>query len=79
MAHVKLLVGGVPRLESDIIYLRKRASEERTAALHVLDSDVRKKHLDQARQYEDRVRAIAMRDKERATSAVVGTPSVIND
>lgn len=72
MPHVRLLVSGVPRAESDIIYLRKRASEERTAALHALQPIARKKHLDRARQYEERVRAIFMREKQRTMSASLG-------
>jgi hypothetical protein len=60
MPYVKILASGAGRLESDAIYFLKKASEERTAALHARHSDARQRHLDNAEQYEDRVRAIAV-------------------
>ena len=61
MPHVRILASGACRVESDAVYFLKRASEERTAALHARHSDARKKHLETATRYEDRVRAIAER------------------
>lgn len=65
MPHAKLLVSGACRIESDAIYFRQRASEERTAALHARHSAARQRHLEKAERYEDRVRAIALRDLHR--------------
>ena len=65
MAHFRSLVSGVPQVESDLTYFRKRASEERTAALHARSSTARTKHVERAEQYESRVRAIATRHQER--------------
>ena len=45
-------------MESDTSYFRRRASEERTAALHSRDPRARQAHLDLAGRYEDLVRAI---------------------
>jgi hypothetical protein len=64
MPHVKVLVSGACRVESDAIYFLKRASEERTAALHARHSDARQKHLHNAERYEERVRTIAVRRQE---------------
>jgi len=65
MAHFKSLVSGVSQVESDLTYFRKRASEERTAALHARNSAARTKHAEKAESYEARVRAIATRNQER--------------
>ena len=62
MPHVKLLASGVCRIESDAIYFRQRASEERTAALHARHAEARQMHLLKAEQYEDRVRRITLRE-----------------
>jgi hypothetical protein len=41
-------------------YYRRRASEERTAALNARDPRVRRVHIDLAERYEDRVRGMAI-------------------
>jgi len=46
-------------MQSDLSYYRKRASEERTAALQARHLRVRRVHLDLAELYEERVRAMA--------------------
>jgi|1186.fasta_scaffold146320_2 hypothetical protein len=66
MPHVKTLVSGACRIESDAIYFRQRASEERTAALHARHADIRQRHLQKAEAYEDRVRAITLREQHRS-------------
>lgn len=50
-------------MESDLAYFRRRASEERTAALQAKHLQVRKAHAQLAERYEDLVRALA--DSER--------------
>jgi len=49
-------------MEGDTSYFRRRASEERTAALKSQHAKVREAHLQMAERYEDLVRAIAARD-----------------
>jgi hypothetical protein len=44
---------------SDLSYYRRRASEERTAALNSRDPRVRRVHVELAEHYEDRVRDMA--------------------
>jgi hypothetical protein len=66
MPHIKTLVSGACRIESDAIYFRQRASEERTAALHARHADARQRHLEKAEAYEDRVRAITLREHHRS-------------
>jgi len=68
MPHVKVLASGACRIESDAAYFLKRASEERTAALHARHSDARQKHLDNAERCEDRVRAIAVQSQQLVLS-----------
>ena len=46
-------------MSNDLSYFRKRASEERTAALNARDPRARKAHVEMAERYEDRVRAMA--------------------
>ncbi len=46
-------------MTSDLSYYRRRASEERTAALNTRDVRVRKVHNEMAERYEERVRAMA--------------------
>jgi hypothetical protein len=41
---------------NDLSYFLRRASEERTAALHSKDARVRRVHLELAERYEERVR-----------------------
>ncbi len=45
-------------MESDVSYFRRRASEERSAALEARQTVAREAHLDLANRYEDLVRAI---------------------
>ncbi len=45
-------------MELEIIYLRRRASEERTAALHARSAEARRAHVAMAEEYEGRVREI---------------------
>lgn len=45
--------------ETDLSYFRRRASEERTAAIQARDPAVRKSHLQMAERYEDLVRSMA--------------------
>jgi hypothetical protein len=47
-------------MESDLAYLRRRASDERSAVLQARDSAARQAHLEMAERYEDLVRAIAV-------------------
>lgn len=51
-------------------YLRRRASQERTAALHEPNSVDRKEHTSNAEMYEQRVRNIAMGLHDWSTHAV---------
>ena len=46
-------------MQTDLSYFLKRASEERTAALHVRDPNVRQTHVELAERYEKRVRDLA--------------------
>lgn len=46
---------------SDLSYFLLRASQERTAALHVRDSRVRVAHQKMAEKYETRVREMTLR------------------
>ena len=45
-------------MESEIVYFRRRASEERTAALQARDTQARRVHIALAEGYEDRVRSL---------------------
>ena len=45
-------------MTSDLSYYRRRASEERTAALNSRDPRVRRAHVEMAERYEERVRAM---------------------
>lgn len=49
-------------MESDLAYLRRRASEERTAGLAARHPEARKAHTEMAERFEDLVRAIAVRE-----------------
>lgn len=51
-------------MESDVIYFGRRASEERTAALHAPHPQARQSHLELAERYEDLVRAIAESEQQ---------------
>jgi hypothetical protein len=54
-----LVVPGAGTLTSDLSYYRRRASEERTAALNSRDIRVRRVHMELAERYESRVRGMA--------------------
>jgi tRNA (Thr-GGU) A37 N-methylase len=59
-------------MESDIAYFRRRASEERTAALAAVDKRAREAHVQLAERYEDIVRGIAHYDEFVALRWVAG-------
>jgi tRNA (Thr-GGU) A37 N-methylase len=46
-------------METDTGYFRRRASEERTAALQARDTRARNAHIELAERYEDLIRGIA--------------------
>ena len=50
---------GAGAVTSDLSYYRRRASEERTAALNARDPRVRRVHVELAERYEERVRGMA--------------------
>ena len=50
-------------MEADLVYFRRRASEERTAALQVRDGRARQAHVELAERYEDLVRGIANEER----------------
>jgi hypothetical protein len=52
-------VSGADTVTNDLSYYRRRASEERTAALNSRDTRVRKVHSEMADRYEERVRGMA--------------------
>lgn len=60
----RAVVSGADALSSDLSYYRRRASEERTAALNSRDPRVRRAHADMADLYEERVRAMASHHEE---------------
>jgi hypothetical protein len=51
-------------LMNDLSYYRRRASDERTAALNARDPRVRRVHLELAERYEDRVRTMALHHEQ---------------
>ena len=52
-------MSGADTVTNDLSYYRRRASEERTAALNSRDTRVRKVHSEMADRYEERVRGMA--------------------
>lgn len=52
------LVSGAGTVTNDLSYYRRRASEERTAALNSRDPRVRRVHVTLAEAYEERVRGM---------------------
>jgi hypothetical protein len=52
------LVSGAGTVTNDLSYYRRRASEERTAALNSRDPRVRRVHISMAEAYEERVRSM---------------------
>ena len=71
MPHVRFLISGVTTIESDTSYFRKRASEERTAALHARTAAGRQMHQEKAEHFESRVRAIAQQNEQLKAQPVV--------
>jgi hypothetical protein len=57
-------------MANDLSYFLKRASDERTSALHARDPRVRKAHLEMAERYEERVREITAK-QERIVTPIV--------
>jgi hypothetical protein len=57
-------------MESDVSYFRRRASEERSAALRARDPQAQQIHLDMAERYEDLVRGIISREQFLGLSIV---------
>lgn len=55
---------GAGTVTSDLSYYRRRASEERTAALNSRDLRVRRVHVTMAEAYEERVRGMASHHEE---------------
>ena len=51
-------------MESDLAYFRRRASEERTAALQARSSEARQRHVELAERYEDLVRGIVASEQQ---------------
>lgn len=51
-------------VNADVVYFRRRAMEERTAALSSSDQRVRKVHLELAHRYEGTVREIIAHDRQ---------------
>lgn len=52
-------VSGAGTVTNDLSYFRRRASEERTAALNARDPRVLRVHVEMAERYEERVREMA--------------------
>ena len=50
-------------MENEVSYFRRRASEERSAALRARDSQAHQIHLDMAERYEDLLRGIISRER----------------
>jgi hypothetical protein len=51
-----VVFSGAGAMINDLSYFLKRASDERTLALHARDPRVRKAHIEMAERYEERVR-----------------------
>ena len=58
------MIAGAAAMKSDLSYFLKRASEERTAALHVRNARVREAHVELAQRYEERVRDMTTRHEQ---------------
>jgi len=57
-------------MDDEIVYLRRRASEERTAALQARNTRSRLAHVAMAEEYENRVRGLfALRGPARSINA----------
>jgi hypothetical protein len=73
---VEQLPGGC-RMEADTVYFRRRASEERTAAMYTRHPRARKAHIDMAERYEDLVRAIAARERHLGLQSAGSRPAQV--
>lgn len=51
-------------MEADVAYFRRRASEEKTAALQARHPSARQSHLELAERYEDLVRGISAHQQQ---------------
>jgi len=52
-------------METDLIYFRRRASEERTAAVRAPDARAQHAHLEMAERYDEKVRTAAHEEGRR--------------
>jgi hypothetical protein len=59
-------------MESDFSYFKRRASEERAAALSASDPDAQMAHLEMAARYEDLVHGIGKHDEFLGLQSVHG-------
>jgi hypothetical protein len=57
-------------MESDVSYFRRRATDEKAAALTALHWQARQRHLEMAERYHDFARAIAARHQHFGLSLV---------
>ncbi len=63
-------------MDNDTSYFRRRASEERSAALQARDSQARQSHAEMADRYEDLVRAITARERSLGLRTTNHDPTV---
>ncbi len=59
-------------MESDRIYFRRRALEERTAASHTRHSRARQAHVEMAERYENLVHAMVAGERYLALEPIAG-------
>ena len=64
------------QIESDISYFRRRASDERSAAMQARHSEAREAHLKFAERYEDLVRAMAAAEQRLAIGTTDDPPGL---
>jgi hypothetical protein len=62
-------------MESDAIYFRRRALEERLAALRARHLQARQRHLEMAERYDDLVRALSAREQQANPESVHEMPA----
>lgn len=60
-------------MESDVSYFRRRASEERAAALQAQHAQVRQNHREMAERYDDLVRGITAREEYLGLQSLTGS------
>jgi hypothetical protein len=56
-------------MNSDLAYHRRRASEERTAALHARDPQARQVHFELAEQHDERARSMSTGEHQQSSRA----------